>query len=67
LASITVDDVHDTINISAVDISDTEVLKMIKRVEVTPELELSREIDYADCSDAEKELITLLAAVYAIC
>jgi hypothetical protein len=40
---------------------------MIKRAEVTLELELSREIDYADCTDAEKEFITILAAVYAVC
>ena len=67
MASVTVDDVRDTINISSVDISDTKVLKMIKRAEVTLELELSKEIDYADCSDAEKEFITVLAAVYAVC
>jgi hypothetical protein len=67
LASVTVDDVRDTINISAADISDAKVLKMIKRAEVTLSLELSKQIDYADCSDAEKEFITLLAAVYAIC
>jgi hypothetical protein len=40
---------------------------MIKRAEVTLSLELSKQIDYANCSDAEKEFITLLAAVYAIC
>jgi hypothetical protein len=67
LASVTIEDVRDTINISAVDISDAKVLKMIKRAEVTLELELSREIDYSNCSDAEKEFITVLAAVYAIC
>ena len=67
MASVTVDDVRDTINISAVDISDAKVLKMIKRAEVTLELELSKEIDYNGCSDAEKEFITVLAAVYAIC
>ena len=67
MASVTVDDVRDTINISAVDISDAKVLKMIKRAEVTLELELNKQIDYADCSEAEKEFITVLAAVYAIC
>ena len=34
MASVTVDDVRDTINISAVDISDVKILKMIKRAEV---------------------------------
>ena len=40
---------------------------MIKRAEVTLELELGKEIDYNDCTDAEKEFITVLAAIYAIC
>ncbi|MCW3993755.1 MAG: hypothetical protein NWE85_04230 [Candidatus Bathyarchaeota archaeon] len=67
MVSVTVDDVHDVINVSAVDIPDAKVLKMIKRAEVTLELELSKEIDYENCTDAEKEFITVLAAVYAIC
>jgi len=67
LVSVSVDDVHDVINVSAVDIPDAKVLKMIKRAEVTLELELGKEIDYEDCTDAEKEFITVLAAVYAIC
>lgn len=67
LASVSVDDVRDVINIGSAEIPDAKVLKMIKRAEVTLELELGREIDYADCTDAEKEFITVLAAVYAIC
>ena len=31
------------------------------------ELELNKEIDYRDCTEAEKEFITILAAIYAIC
>jgi hypothetical protein len=64
---VSVDDVRDVINISAADVPDVKVLKMIKRAEVTLELELGREIDCNDCGDAEKEFITVLAAVYAIC
>lgn len=67
MVSVSVDDVHDVINVSAVDIPDAKVLKMIKRAEVTLELELGKEIDYNDCTDAEKEFITVLAAVYAVC
>jgi hypothetical protein len=67
LASVTVDDVRDAINISSADISDSKILKMLKRAEVTLGLELGKEIDYNSCTDAEKEFITLLAAVYAIC
>ena len=37
MASVTVDDVRDTINVSAADIPDSKVLKMIKRAEVTLE------------------------------
>jgi len=64
---VSVDDVRDVVNVSATDIPDAKVLKMIKRAEVTLELELGKEIDYNDCTDAEKEFITVLAVVYAIC
>ena len=67
MAVVTVDDVRDVINISAEDIADDKILKMVKRAEVTLELELNKEIDYNDCTDAEKEFITVLAAIYAIC
>jgi hypothetical protein len=67
MASVTVEDVRDVINISSAEISDSKITKMIKRAVVTLELETGKEIDHADCSDAEKEFITLLAAIYAIC
>ena len=67
MASVTPDDVRDAINISPADIPDNRILKMVKRAEVTLELELGKEIDYDDCTDAEKEFITVLAAIYAIC
>jgi hypothetical protein len=67
LASVSPSDVRDTINVSAADVPDAKLLKMIKRAEVTLELELGREVDSEDCTDAEKEFMTLLAAVYAIC
>ena len=67
MVSVSVDDVRDVINVSSPDVPDAKALKMIKRAEVTLELELSKEIDYEDCTDAEKEFITVLAAIYAIC
>jgi len=67
LAVVTVDDVRDVINISAEDIADDKILKMVKRAEVTLELETGKEIDYENCNDAEKEFITVLAAIYAVC
>lgn len=67
MASVSADDVRDVINISSTDISDAKLLKMIQRAEVTLELELKKEIDYSDCTDAEKEAITILAAIYALC
>ncbi|MBC7130651.1 hypothetical protein H5T51_05470 [Candidatus Bathyarchaeota archaeon] len=45
---------------------DSKIAKMIKRAEVTLELEMGKEVDY-NCSDAEKEFITILAAIYVIC
>jgi len=67
LANVSLSDVRDTINVSAAEIQDAKLQKMIKRAEVTLELELGKEIDHANCTEAEKEFITVLAAVYAIC
>ena len=64
---MSVDDVRDVLHISNSDIPDDKALKMVKRAEVTLALELSESIDYLDCSDAQKEAITLLAAIYAVC
>jgi hypothetical protein len=67
LASVSVEDVRDVLGISQSDIPDSKIEKMLKRAEVALELELGKEIDYADCTDAEKEAVTVLAAIYAIC
>jgi hypothetical protein len=67
LANVSVDDVRDVLNIGSGEISDEKILKMIRRAEVVLELELGKEIDYLECTEAEKEAITLLAAIYAIC
>lgn len=67
MTAVSVDDVRDVINVSSTEIPDTKVLKMLKRAEVTLELETGKEIDYGNCTDAEKEFITILAAIYAIC
>lgn len=67
MANVSIQDIQDTININASDIPDAKILKMIKRAETILELELNKEIDYRDCTEPEKEFITLLAAIYAIC
>lgn len=67
MAIVSVHDVRDVINISSADVPDAKITKMLKRAEVTLELETDEEIDYSDCTDAEKEFITVLAAIYAIC
>ncbi|MEM3464541.1 MAG: hypothetical protein QXL91_06720 [Candidatus Bathyarchaeia archaeon] len=67
MATVTPDDVRDALNLSNADIPDDKITKMIKRAEVTLELELGKEIDYGDCTEAEKEAITVLAAIYAVC
>jgi hypothetical protein len=67
LANVALSDVRDVINLAAADVPDEKLLKMVKRAEVTLSLELGRAVDSADCSEAEKEFITLLAAVYAVC
>ncbi len=63
MASVAAEDVRDVLNVSDSDISDAKVLKMIKRAEVTLELEVSLEIDSGNCSDAQKEAITVLCYV----
>ncbi len=67
MANVSQSDVRDTINVSSADIPDDKLQKMINRAATTLSLELGRQINPADCSDAEKEFVTLLSAVYAIC
>ena len=44
VASASVDDVRDVINVSSAEVPDSKVLKMVKRAEVTLELETGRDI-----------------------
>lgn len=67
MANVALDDVRDTINVSVVDVPDVKLQKMVKRATTTLELELGKEINSTDCTDAEKEAIVLLAAVYVVC
>ncbi len=60
-------DVRDVLNLSASDIPDDKIYKMIRRAAVTVALELNKEIDFSKCTEEEQEAITLLAAIYAIC
>ena len=52
MASVSVDDVRDVINVNSAEVSDSKIAKMIKRAEVTLELETCGEID--DSSFTEK-------------
>jgi len=56
---VSVDDVRDVLNLSAVDIPDVKISKMIKRAEVTLELELDTEIDYNNCTDADFRILSV--------
>lgn len=67
MTSVSVDDVRDVIRVSSAEIPDAKITKMLKRAEVTLELETDKEIDYSNCTDVEKEFITVLAAIYAVC
>jgi hypothetical protein len=67
LASVSAADVRDVINVTSEEVPDDKILKIIKRAEVTLELETDRTVDSSNCSDAEKEAITVLSAVYAVC
>ena len=42
MASVSVDDVRDVVNVSSAEVPDVKVLKMIKRAEVALELETEK-------------------------
>ena len=67
LATVSADDIRDVINITSEEIPDNKISKMIKRAQVTLELETDKQVDSDNCTDAEKEAITVLSTVYAIC
>jgi hypothetical protein len=67
LASVSADDVRDVINVTSEEVPDDKISKMIKRAEVTLELETDKPVDSSNCSEAEKEAITVLSAVYTVC
>jgi len=67
LANVTADDVRDTINLTATDIADSKVIKMMKKAETTLKLETGRTIDYSNCTDEEALFITNLSAIYVLC
>ncbi|MCW3998934.1 MAG: hypothetical protein NWE93_01685 [Candidatus Bathyarchaeota archaeon] len=64
---MSVADVWDALNVGDSDIPDAKIQKMIKRAALTLGLETSTTIDSSNCSDAQKEAITLLAAIYGVC
>jgi len=47
---VSVDDVRDVINVSSAEVPDAKVLKMIKRAEVTLELETGTKTNYTSPS-----------------
>jgi hypothetical protein len=67
VASVGVDDVRDVLNVGDSDIPDAKIQKMIQRAAVTVGLETSKTIDSQNCTDSQKEAITVLAAIYAVC
>lgn len=67
MASVSAEDVRDVLHADEADIADTKIQKMINRAQVTLSLELASEIDYSNCAEAEKEAITVLAAIYGLC
>lgn len=54
MASVSVDDVRDVINVSSAEIPDAKVLKMIRSAEVMLKLERSKKIDYSNCTYVSK-------------
>jgi len=67
MSKVTLSDVRDVISVTSAEVPDDKLQKMVTRAAITLSLELNRPIDPEVCSEAEKEFITLLAAVYVIC
>lgn len=67
LASVTVADVRDVLGVSEADVADTKISKMIIRAATIVGLEIGRDVDAEDCTEEEKEAVTLLAAIYLFC
>ena len=65
--AVALSDVRDAINVGGVDVPDDKLKKMVDRAAVMLSLVLKKDVDPANCSVVEKEFITLLSAVYAIC
>ena len=66
MVAVTVEDVWDTLNVGDSDIPQAKVLRMIKRAAAIVGLEISATIDFENCTDAQKEAITVLAAIFAL-
>ncbi|MEM4704270.1 MAG: hypothetical protein QXJ02_04305 [Candidatus Bathyarchaeia archaeon] len=67
MASVTVADVRDVLGVSEADVADTKISKMIIRAATIVGLEIGRDVDAEDCTEEEKEAVTLLAAIYLFC
>jgi hypothetical protein len=67
MSKVTLSDVRDIIGVTSNEVPDDKLHKMVTRATVTLSLELDKIVDSDNCSEAEKEFITLLAAVYVIC
>jgi len=53
VASVSVDDIRDVVNVGSAEVPDAKVLKMIKRAKVTLEPETDKEINYDSRSNAD--------------
>ena len=67
MASVQPKDVRRIIHVSENEVPDDVVQDMIRRASLIVGLELGRNIDHTDCTEIEKEAVTLLAAIYMIC
>jgi len=67
VTSVTADMVRSRLNLTLEDADDSTVNEMIQDATATIALEVGRDIDYHDCSDAEAAAVKNLAAIYLIC
>lgn len=67
MVNVTADLVRDRLNLTADDVEDEKVMKMVEDAAATVELETGLSIDYTSCSEAEATVIKNLTAIYLLC
>jgi hypothetical protein len=67
VASVAADMIRGRLNLTVEDVDDSKVDGFIQDATATIALEIGRNLDYANCSEAEAAAVKNLAAIYLVC